>query len=248
MLLLSTACLPHYGLERVFEFAKDTGFDGVEVVVDKRFDTQNAEYIKKLEKKYDLPVGAFSISAEETDKLLKPFQTTVREFKGVSMNLRSPELFGFEYKKWLQKVAPKLAKKYQLRLVRVNAPLKLYLGILPQYSQNSLGALSKNRAVGLDISALWSAKEDIEKATLTFGKRLQHMYISNVLHDISYSPMYEGSVAIERLLENMAKRGYKGHFTVLISPEQINEGNDEKVTEKLTRSVEFFRKHFIFAG
>lgn len=48
MISLHTSSLSKYGLNRIFEFARDAGFDGIEIAVDKNdYDTQNAEYIKK---------------------------------------------------------------------------------------------------------------------------------------------------------------------------------------------------------
>ena len=49
MLTLSTDSLKGYGLNRIFEFAKDADFDGIDLAVDPTvLDTQNSGYIKEL--------------------------------------------------------------------------------------------------------------------------------------------------------------------------------------------------------
>ena len=46
MIALSTGSLYSYGLARTFELAKETGFDGVELMVDHRWDARQADYLK----------------------------------------------------------------------------------------------------------------------------------------------------------------------------------------------------------
>ncbi len=56
MLALSTGSLYTYGLDRVFGLAKEAGFDGIEVLVDKRWDTRQADYLKHLMDRHGLPI------------------------------------------------------------------------------------------------------------------------------------------------------------------------------------------------
>jgi len=56
MLALSTGSLYTYGLDRVFGLAKDAGFDAIEVLVDGRWDTRQADYLKHLMDRHGLPI------------------------------------------------------------------------------------------------------------------------------------------------------------------------------------------------
>ena len=56
MLALSTGSLYNYGLDRVFDLAKEAGFDGIEVLVDGRWDTRQADYLKHLMDRHGLPI------------------------------------------------------------------------------------------------------------------------------------------------------------------------------------------------
>ena len=56
MLALSTGSLYTYGLDRVFGLTKEAGFDGIEVLVDGRWDTRQADYLMQLVERYQLPV------------------------------------------------------------------------------------------------------------------------------------------------------------------------------------------------
>ena len=69
MIALHTNSLHKYGLNRIFEFAKKAGYDGIEIGVEKgNFDTQNAEYIKKLSNEYNLPIVALHTPVNGSQK------------------------------------------------------------------------------------------------------------------------------------------------------------------------------------
>jgi sugar phosphate isomerase/epimerase len=53
---LSTGSIYTYGTARAFELAAAAGYDGVELLVDERWDTRQAGYVRRLVDQYDLPV------------------------------------------------------------------------------------------------------------------------------------------------------------------------------------------------
>ena len=69
MISLHTESLSKYGLNRIFAFAKEAGDDGIEIGVNKNiYDTQNADYIKKLSQEYDLPIVALHAPSNGSEK------------------------------------------------------------------------------------------------------------------------------------------------------------------------------------
>lgn len=56
--ILSTGSLYNYSIARVFALAAETGFDGVELLVDHRWDTRQADYLQRLISRHALPVPA----------------------------------------------------------------------------------------------------------------------------------------------------------------------------------------------
>jgi len=76
MFVLSTGSLHNYGLERVFALARQVGFDGIEVIVDSRWDTRQAEYLRRVSANHGLPVASLhapfvpDIQGWEQDPLL----------------------------------------------------------------------------------------------------------------------------------------------------------------------------------
>ena len=73
--VFSTGSLHPFGLERVYGWAAEVGFDGVEVMMDERWDTHQADYLKGLARRHGVPIlalhpplyrGAWRLGPEET--------------------------------------------------------------------------------------------------------------------------------------------------------------------------------------
>jgi len=52
----STGSLYTYGLDRVFDLAREAGFDGMEIMVDNRLDTRDVTYLRRLQERHGLPI------------------------------------------------------------------------------------------------------------------------------------------------------------------------------------------------
>ncbi|MCK5461204.1 sugar phosphate isomerase/epimerase [Candidatus Gracilibacteria bacterium] len=245
MLLFHSSNLPHYGLERVFEFTKSAGYDGIEIGVSLNFDTQNPKYLKKLSDRYDLPIKAFSLSEKHEESLTQAFQKTVREFPETIITLNPPQVLSFEYKKWLNKIVPKLAQKYDLIFCRKNVPSKSVMGFLPARSDNSIYVLKEKGYVALDLTALASSNEDIMHSIRVLGNHLKHVYLSNVARNELYSLPQSGILPIESFLTKLAQKKYRGTFSVKVSPKQLLEGEEDKVVEKMIEVRKFYEKYFV---
>jgi len=57
MITLSTGSLYNYGTVRVFELAAEVGYDGIEVLVDHRWDSRQPAYLRRLSSDHGLPIA-----------------------------------------------------------------------------------------------------------------------------------------------------------------------------------------------
>ena len=244
MLLLGSQSFPNYGLNRFFEFAKKLNFSGVEITITNNFDTQNFEYLKMLEKESGIKICAFSLPSTNAENLLPAFAKVVSEFPGRTINLASPEVFSFDYKKFIDKEIPKLCRNYRLSFHRTNSPFKTMFGILPTRSQSSLHTLREAGTVCLDLSALWRSHADIMRATDFLADKMQHVYLSNVRRNKMYMPLRDGILPVESLLTKLARENFRGDFTLKIAPENMDAGNDKKMLDNLKDAKEVFEKYF----
>ncbi len=83
-LTFSTGSLYLYGLERCFALAAKHGFDGIEVMVDERYDTREADYLRRLIDAHHIPIHSLhspfpgaSLPGWERG-LIAPIERTVR--------------------------------------------------------------------------------------------------------------------------------------------------------------------------
>jgi sugar phosphate isomerase/epimerase len=56
--ILSTGSLYNYSIDRVFALAAEAGFDGIELMVDLRWDTRQTDYLQQMMERHSLPVPA----------------------------------------------------------------------------------------------------------------------------------------------------------------------------------------------
>jgi len=58
LIALSTGSLYSYGTARVFALAARAGYDGIEILVDHRWDTRQPDYLRALSSGHNLPIVA----------------------------------------------------------------------------------------------------------------------------------------------------------------------------------------------
>ncbi|MBN1953927.1 MAG: sugar phosphate isomerase/epimerase [Anaerolineae bacterium] len=58
MIILSTGSIYTYGTARALALAAETGYDGVEVTIDDRWDTRQPAYLRRLAETYGTPIAA----------------------------------------------------------------------------------------------------------------------------------------------------------------------------------------------
>jgi sugar phosphate isomerase/epimerase len=244
MLFLPSSSFPHYGLERFFSFAKQVGFDGVEIMVTADFDTQNPDYLLELQKRFEMPIRVFSLPAENADKFIDALEKVIPHFPRTTLNLASPEIFSFRYKTWIEQRVPRLVQEFGLKFNWKSMPIKTIMGVVPTRSEGSIHQLKEKGSVSLDMVALWQSHEDVMRAINFLGSNLQHVYLGNVNKGLMYTPLSIGELPVESMLTKLARESFRGEFTLKISPQNLREGHDEKLLEILRESKTFVDRYF----
>jgi sugar phosphate isomerase/epimerase len=79
--VFSTGSLHPFGLERVYPWATEAGYDGVEVMMDDRWDTHQSAYLDHLVEKHGVPIRAFHPPLYYGAWNLGPQETLIRVAK-----------------------------------------------------------------------------------------------------------------------------------------------------------------------
>ncbi len=244
MLLITSQSFPHYGLERFFKFAQELSVDGVEILINSNFDTQDPSYLKELEARFKVPIKAFTLPTKGADKFINAFEKVVSHFEGSTVNLSSPEVLSFSYKKWMENSVPQLSKRFRLNLNRITLPAETIMGIIPARNEASLHMLRQKGNVAADLSALWKNTEDVMRVPDFLREKMKVVYLSNVRNGSMYAPLPIGILPVESFLTKLARDDYRGDFIIKISPRNLHEGNWERMMETMQESKDFFEKYY----
>lgn len=120
--LLSTGSIYTYGLNRIFEIAKETGFDGIELLLRSKLDagyvdTWDFEYLRSLEIKNNIKIYSIHIPfeieiSENPDLILDEVKKLAKKLGVKTLILHVPRLDQIEYNKWFKKQKLKSEKEF----------------------------------------------------------------------------------------------------------------------------------------
>lgn len=246
MIALHTNSLHKYGLNRIFEFAKEAGFDGIEIGVDKNdYDTQNAEYIKKLSDEFNLPIVALHSPENGSAASVQHVVEMAVYLKCPVVVITPPKLLDFKFTNWLKKKTPILRKKKHIHIALLNAPGKTVLGFLPDRAMNSISDMKKFGMAALDTSSAASKKwGNLMSVYGHLKKLIVHVHLSNINKHKEYSLPNEGVLPLESFLKKLKSNNYKGAISVRVRASQLHAGDDEKVIATLKKVKKFIDEFF----
>lgn len=245
MLALSTDSLNGYGLNRVFKFAKDAGYDGIDLFVNKKnFDSQNADYVKSLVNEYKLPI----LSIQLPDVGPKTLKDTIDMAKKLSCKviiIQPPKLLNFKQTAWLKTQVPKIRAKENISIALENAPAELILGFIPKHAMNNIVELKKFKHASIDTTRIAQKNQDLMRMYKSLEKYLVHIHLSNVKGSKRYYLPDDGILPLESFLTKLSQDKFPGTISMKVNPKFLSAGDDEKVMKNLKEMKAFYNKYFV---
>lgn len=246
MITLSSDSLKGYGLNRIFKFVKDAGYDGLDLYIDpKDFDTQNPKYIKELIDQHQLPVTALQTSPNATAKNIVEAVEMAKELGSKVIIVQPPKMFNFKYIKWLTNEVPKIRQREQISIALENAPSETFLGIIPEHALNNLNELRKFKHAALDTSRVAQQKDDLIRVFNGLRKYLVHVHLSNVKKGKGYALPDEGVLPLESFLTKLKQEGYRGAISFKIHPKFLGAGNEQRIMKNLDECKKFYENYYV---
>lgn len=154
--IFSAGSLPTYSIDRCFAFAKQAGFDGIELVVDDQWDTRQPDFLCPLIDRHQIPIVAVhsplrpvpTWPLDQPTWLCKSVELAEAIGAGVVVhhlprrlgrltiqigaNRFKTTLFGWEaeasYRRWLETEYPELQARTDVKLCIENMPVRYWLG------------------------------------------------------------------------------------------------------------------------
>lgn len=246
MITLSTDSLKGYGLNRIFRFIKEAGFDGVDLYIDPRdFDTQDANYIKELSEENGLPVVALQTSLNATAKDVVKAVEMAQKIGTKVIVVQPPKMFNFKYIKWLTNEVPKIRQREGISIALENASGETFLGIIPEQALNNLNELKKFKHAALDTTRVAQKKDDLIRVFQVLKKFLVHVHLSNVKKGKGYAMPDDGILPLESFLTKLKQEGYRGAISFKIASKFLRAGDHEKVLKNLAECKKFYEEYFV---
>jgi sugar phosphate isomerase/epimerase len=258
---LSSGSLFTYGLERAFALAAEAGFDGIEVLIDMRFDTRQPAYLHRLVERYGLPV--LSVHAPFRPARLHAWPHDYPGSIAAAAELATamgagivvahlPRLFESAYARWLRTGLAVWQQAHPRPLVAVeNMPLKWLrwwpFTPLDLWRLNRLEVWSTFPHLMLDTTHLGTKGLDPLAVYDRVRERVAHVHLSNSrrvgrrVHE--HRRLEDGDLALDAFLGRLAGTGYTGLVVVELDPRSLAAEDEDKVRAHLKRQIAFCREY-----
>ncbi len=264
--LLSTGSLHSYGLHRIFELAAEAGYDGVEVMVDYRFDTRDPEYLLRLSREFGLPVRVLHAPFDPTRLAdwpdswagsLKETGRLARKVGARTVVVHPPFRSDREGEAWLQgRLVPYQRQVKRPRFCLENMPAPFRHGIwrwLPwisppeRYTCTEEAAWSAFPFLTFDTTHAGTRGWDLLAVWERVGDRVGHIHLSNYRPDLppkqrEHRLPDDGILPLRTFLERLVRDGYAGTLTLELNPRTLEAHRTARVREHLRRALAFCKE------
>lgn len=263
-IVLSSGTLYSYGLNRFFGLAAKAGYDGIELIIDEKWDSRDPEYVKSLEKQFGIKVlsvhSAMEFATFTKDAKSRLFES-IEIAKKINVRLIVVHTWDYtdtDFANWLYKNRKSICQKAAPIDVAFENGTKSYNPDDPEkFMSEAFKAeyFGKFENIVLDTSHLATAKSDIVKMVELLGPKIKHLHFSdsdfvvredrpNSIQDRHLIPG-RGKLPLKKYLHALKKINYSGIITIELLPESVEAGLDEKVVlNNLKEALDFVKNNF----
>lgn len=257
-ILFSTGCLYYLPTRDVFLLAEEAGFDGCELVIDRRFnDSRSIDIaIQCLEILPIFSIHAPFMKMNAWGNQVCSLQRSIEIAKILNthiVNFHPPNWFSMEiaFFRWFKNV-----RDFQTKLggdgviltienmPRIGKRLLLAPYILNGFEDLIEFGISKNLYFTFDTTHLATFGSDVIEAFLKFFKtmRLKNIHISDFGDHESHLFLGSGELPMVKLLNTIGRLGYDGMVTLEVSPHELPRTR-EWLVKMLQYQVAFLKMH-----
>lgn len=273
MFALSAGSVYPYPLRDAFRLAKDAGFDGVEILINRLQHTYQADYLNHLQAEYKIPIlsihSPFSgyIPGWETDEVERIKRSVaVAEIVHAHTVVIHPPLrfvrfgtsemfadlllhlpFGGQkkYHLWLKQELQSFQNNTSVTIAVENLPCMYFFGFpFNPHQLNDLIQLKVFNHLALDITHLGKCRINLLEAYEYLKERIAHVHLSNY-NGREHTLLTDGQLPIREFLIRLKQDNYRGIIALEFNPQALGVGNKKRVYNNLLKSLSFCRKFFV---
>ncbi len=234
--------------------AAEAGFEGVEVMVNKRLETQDAGVLGRLSEKHGIAVRCVhapfllwnrSVWGNYHGKIVRSLEMA-RALGAETVVVHLPYYWHLAYAWWLKNEINHFTRGGGAVLSVENSIL-LNLGNRINLSYfNDLESLARFDNITFDTSHFAISRVDILEAWSRLRERVSHVHLSdNRGHGFDDHALPEqGELPLGAFLAAMRRDGYGGLISLELNPRALESNKPERVVPHLRESLEFCRIHY----
>ena len=248
--VFSTGSLHPFGLERVFGWAAEAGFDGMEVMMDDRWDTHQPAYLVDLAGRHGLPIlalhppiyqGAWRLGLEET------LVRSARLARRISCPLvvAHPPPPGRPLRRWAAgTLAAARGEGVTVAVENMPANNPGFFGVrrgschLPEH-------LAGVGEVTLDASHVGASGIDLLAARETLAGQLRHVHLSDsnlVAGKDDHRLPGKGKLPLKPFLATLPANDYPGAVSLELKPWPLGTPDPEVILARMRAALEYTRE------
>jgi sugar phosphate isomerase/epimerase len=249
--VFSTGSLYTFGLDRVYAWISEAGYDGVEIMMDERWDTHQEAYLRDLVERYGVPILALHPPLRRGAWGLGPEDTLVRVARlasrmEVPVVVAHPPPPGRPLERW--KAGPLREAREQGVVVAVeNMPQGRSVGMFDVrrkscYLPEHLEGVGQ---VTLDTSHAGASKVDILRAHSVLAARLRHIHLSDSNLEVGRDEHRlpgKGQLPLKPFLAALGASGYRGAVSLELKPWPLGTPDPEAILERMRAALRFTRE------
>lgn len=253
MLLLSTSSLKWYWLHKIFEIAKKSNYDWLDLVIDdKNFDTLDKDYLKSLSDSFWVYV--LSITAPDrglTKSLIDQIVLIAETLKSQVINFYPPNIID-KNSEWYNEYINNIKKEKRISVAIQNVEQRFKYFILPEYKNSNLLELKKiTWDTALNIENLdKQAWLDLWKLQTSLWNTVKNVFLSD--KNGSKDGLLPGSAGwwmsflpLESFLMKLKTLWYDSFITLRVKPKSLQAWLEEAVLFNLEQAKKYYEKHFL---
>lgn len=271
--IFSTGSLWCYSVERCFDLAARAGFDGIEIMIDQRWETRLPEHLLGLMDRYGLPIRAVhsptwpTVPGWQNDPVERVLSSlTLAEALGAEVLVHHlPARMGYSqlfvkgqletvpipwqkpeeaYRRWIEEEYEATQARTPVRLCMENMPAVARFGrIWDLYYWNTLDDLLELSSLALDTTNLGTWDIQPARVWSLMEKHTGHIHLSN-FDEGGRRPLDEGKIYMDFLMIQVVSSRYKGTLSIEMDPEALEAGGpDERVIAQMQRSLKYIRDY-----
>ena len=250
-ILLSTDTLSGYGLDLIFQIAKDTGYDGIDLALWKNFDSRNVDYVYKLQTNYQLPIRCIQLSDRTNPREMNIALEMARKCECSIISINSPSIFNIKSYSFLSNNLPGYrSQNSKIKFSIINPP-KENLFILPisKYRfSNIVDIIKKYHCyLGFDLANIDDITLETEflRKVPNFIPYLSVVYVSDKSKiGTGHLPLGDGELKLPAIFKKLKQYEYQWFFSVKLELNKRELSDQGKIELILKKCKTYYNEYY----